>query len=192
MANLLYQIQLGNFLFETYDDRPDFVFEEVKQVHSAIVARSPIKVETEADGIISTTNTVLAIKTADCLPIAIIGTNGYANIHAGWRGLASNILKDEGLLEIGPQQFVIGPHISAQNYEVSEEFKQNFPHSNAFNVIEGKLTFSLETEVKSQISDIFPNAEIICANICTFANLNYNSFRRNQTTKRNYNILKRN
>ncbi len=194
MAKLLYQKKISDYLFEVYDDRPDFEFDEVKQIHSSIVVNAPASNDNEADAITSELqlDRPLAIKTADCLPIAIIGKSGVANIHAGWRGLAEEIILNDEIKKIEPEIILIGPHISAVNYEVSEEFKQNFPNSQAFAVIEGKLTFSLEMEIREQISNNFPKAHVISTNICTFANLNYNSFRRNQTTKRNYNILKRN
>ncbi|AYF43545.1 multi-copper polyphenol oxidoreductase laccase [Halobacteriovorax sp. BALOs_7] len=194
MTNRLYQKQIGEYLFETYDDRPEFEFDEVKQIHSSVIAKSPTNEEIEADGLISslTLVTPLAIKTADCLPIVVIGELGVANLHAGWRGLAQGIVISDEIKALRPHTFLIGPHISAKNYEVSEEFKQNFPNSNAFKVIEGRLCFDMQQEVEDQIRKNFMSAQVICANICTFANLNYNSFRRNQTTKRNYNILKRN
>lgn len=194
MVKLLYQKQIGEYLFETYDDRPHFEFDEVKQIHSARIVKSPTTQEIEADGLISDLDlkVPLAIKTADCLPIIVIGELGVANIHAGWRGLAAEIVISEEVKALRPHTFFIGAHISAKNYEVSEEFKQNFPNSSAFQVIEGRLTFNMQVEVEAQIRKSFMSAQVICANICTFANLNYNSFRRNQTTKRNYNILKRN
>lgn len=194
MAKLLYQKKISDYLFEVYDDLPDFEFDEVKQIHSSIVVNAPASNDNEADAITSELqlDRPLAIKTADCLPIVIIGKSGVANIHAGWRGLAEEIILNDEIKNIEPEIILIGPHISAVNYEVSEEFKQNFPNSQAFAVIEGKLTFSLEMEIREQISNNFPKAHVISTNICTFANLNYNSFRRNQTTKRNYNILKRN
>lgn len=194
MVKLLYQKQIGEYLFETYDDRPHFEFDEVKQIHSARIVKSPTTQEIEADALISDLDlkVPLAIKTADCLPIIVIGELGVANIHAGWRGLAAGIVISEEVKALRPHTFFIGAHISAKNYEVSEEFKQNFPNSSAFQVIEGRLTFNMQVEVEAQIRKSFMSAQVICANICTFANLNYNSFRRNQTTKRNYNILKRN
>lgn len=194
MVKLLYQKQIGEYLFEAYDDRPHFEFDEVKQIHSARIVKSPTTQEIEADALISDLDlkVPLAIKTADCLPIIVIGELGVANIHAGWRGLAAGIVISEEVKALRPHTFFIGAHISAKNYEVSEEFKQNFPNSSAFQVIEGRLTFNMQVEVEAQIRKSFMSAQVICANICTFANLNYNSFRRNQTTKRNYNILKRN
>lgn len=192
MAKLLNEYQIGDYLYQIYDDRPAFDFLEVKQVHGKNIINTLDSKELEADGIITSSNIPLAIKTADCLPIAIIGENGIANLHAGWRGLAQEIIKEESIKALGPKIVFIGPHISEENYEVGEEFKQNFPGSNAFSVLEGSVHFSLEKELRSQIIVTYGNIEIISANICTFSNLNYNSYRRNQTTKRNYNILKRN
>ncbi len=36
--------------------------------------------------------TALVVRTADCLPVAIAGGGAVAMVHAGWRGLASDIL----------------------------------------------------------------------------------------------------
>lgn len=36
--------------------------------------------------------TALVVRTADCLPVALVGGGAAAMVHAGWRGLASDIL----------------------------------------------------------------------------------------------------
>jgi YfiH family protein len=77
---------------------------------------------------------VLAIMTADCLPVVIAGADGHALglAHAGWRGLAAGVL--EGTLAAlrarAPQETAwrawIGPAISQRYFEVGGEVRVAF------------------------------------------------------------------
>ena len=82
------------------------------------------------------TYTPLVVMTADCLPIvlACTKTGKIAAVHAGWRGLVDGILakvvdrfEDSNALKVW-----IGPHISQENFQVSEDIVNFFsPFSNA-------------------------------------------------------------
>lgn len=66
---------------------------------------------------------VIAIKTADCLPILLASSTSplVAGIHAGWRGLAQGVIQHtlERLpVDNSALQAWIGPAISAPQYEV--------------------------------------------------------------------------
>ena len=66
----------------------------------------------------------LVIQTADCVPIFLYNSDRCAVIHAGWRGIAANIVTSV-CVELGTiQGAVIGPCISTENYEVGEEVIQ--------------------------------------------------------------------
>ena len=62
---------------------------------------------------------------ADCLPIAVVRTDGpraIAVLHAGWRGLAEGVVAaGVGALGVGPKAAVIGPAIGPCCYEVGPE-----------------------------------------------------------------------
>jgi YfiH family protein len=103
---------------------------EPQQVHGAEVARitelpEPDAERPEADGIATTLEDVAAlVTTADCLPVALIAPDGVAMIHAGWRGLAANVLVEgvTALREIGVEGEIhaaIGPSIGVCCYEVN-------------------------------------------------------------------------
>lgn len=85
-----------------------------------------------ADGAVTfSANRVLAVMTADCLPVVLAAADGrgLAIAHAGWRGLAAGVL--EAALEslgIPTGQVVawIGPGISACHYEVDEKVRDAF------------------------------------------------------------------
>ncbi len=80
-------------------------------------------------------NTLVGVKTADCVPI-LIGdpvTRSFAAIHAGWKGTAAHIVTNaigKMLAEFGavPQNLVaaIGPCASGENYEVGQDVIDRF------------------------------------------------------------------
>jgi YfiH family protein len=74
---------------------------------------------------------VLAILTADCLPILIAADDGseIAAIHAGWRGLSAGIVDSTVARLRTPRARLlawIGPAIAAASYEVGEEVREAF------------------------------------------------------------------
>jgi YfiH family protein len=103
---------------------------EPKQVHGAVIEivtemPAPDAEAPEADGIATTLEDVAAVvTTADCLPVALIAPDGIAMIHAGWRGLAADILIKgvKSMREMGVEgdiQAAIGPSIGVCCYEVN-------------------------------------------------------------------------
>ncbi|MBS0556595.1 MAG: peptidoglycan editing factor PgeF [Proteobacteria bacterium] len=79
---------------------------------------------------------VLAIQTADCLPILVCASDGseIAAIHAGWRGLAAGVI--ERCLErmAAPREKLLiwlGPAIGAASYEVGDEVRAAFVERDA-------------------------------------------------------------
>ncbi len=98
------------------------------QVHSDRVLRAAAGVRGEhADGLWTDEPglPILALS-ADCLPIALVRTNGHAPavavLHAGWRGLLDGIVSS-GVAALGAEGLVaaVGPAIGPCCYEVGEE-----------------------------------------------------------------------
>lgn len=192
MAKKVYERKLTDFIFEVWNDFPlidDLVY--LNQTHSDIVheAKQSI-INSEGDGIVSR-KFPLAIKTADCLPVALMGKNGFALIHAGWQGLKKKILSDPLLQELSPEFAFIGPHIRMENYEVQEEFTKNFPKSNNFHSIDGKIYFDMSKEVYTQLESLFPGIEIEDSKLDTYTHQDLRSFRNGDKEKRNWNILRK-
>ncbi len=191
MSKIVYQKTIENFKFRTYNEKPRHDCYEVNQVHGIDIIQATDQM-VDADGIFvlkSNFNKPLAIKTADCLPIAAIGKYGVALIHAGWKSLFLGILKSTNLKKLAPDFFIIGPHISFQNYEVGDDFKKNFMNSYSFKRVNGKTHFSLRDEASFQLKELFPKSKISCSNLCTFEETELNSYRRDKTEKRNWNLL---
>jgi len=90
----------------------------------------------EADGAwCDTCGLVVAIMTADCLPIVVCDDEGrrVAACHAGWRGLAAGVL-DATLAVFPPASTLhvwLGPAIGPMAFEVGEEVRQAFVERDA-------------------------------------------------------------
>ena len=63
---------------------------------------------------------ILAVITADCLPVAVVGEKGLGLVHCGWRGLAAG-LAQKTAERVAGEIAVIGPGIGACCYEVGED-----------------------------------------------------------------------
>lgn len=176
--------------FETHNQKPDIEMVELEQIHSADVMRLG-EPNRPCDGIIAplTNQMPIGIKTADCLAVLLIGPLEMTLLHAGWRGLAQGILVAEQLRQTRPTQAFIAPCISSKNYEVSEDFTQNFPNSDFFDQRDGKLYWSLEREACHQLRKQYEGILIRSSGLCTFDHPQLHSYRRDKTNQRNWNIF---
>ena len=107
----------------------------LRQVHGTVVADLgplPGPGEPEADAAVShLPGTVLAILTADCLPVLFCTEDGRSigAAHAGWRGLAAGVLEETIAQMQRPASSVmawLGPCIGAPSYEVGGEVRKAF------------------------------------------------------------------
>lgn len=105
------------------------------QVHGTTVAELgplPSADEPQADAAVSRLpGTVLAILTADCLPVLLCADDGgeIAAAHAGWRGLAAGVLEATVASMTTPATRMmawLGPCIGAASYEVGDEVREAF------------------------------------------------------------------
>ncbi|UHQ24164.1 peptidoglycan editing factor PgeF [Lysobacter sp. 5GHs7-4] len=120
----------------------------LRQVHGVAVRRFdgappsdpvPPDQEPEADASVSATpGTVLAILTADCLPVLFAADDGseIGAAHAGWRGLAAGVLEATvAAMRTPPARLRawLGPAAGPQAYEVGAEvhaaFVDHDPHA---------------------------------------------------------------
>ena len=106
------------------------------QVHEArvraIVSQADLQVpSSDYDAQVSTlADVACVVRTADCLPIALIAPGAVGAVHAGWRGLALGVvqaavsaLRQLGATEIGA---AIGPSARVCCYETGEEVHAAF------------------------------------------------------------------
>lgn len=104
----------------------------LRQVHGTQVAEAAPAAgdEPEADAAVARgPGRVLAILTADCLPVLFASADGetIGAAHAGWRGLAAGVLERtvEHMAASGVQAW-LGPAIGMASYEVGEEVRAAF------------------------------------------------------------------
>lgn len=107
----------------------------LQQVHGAGVVdadRDDLADEPHGDAAVTRrAHVVLAVLTADCLPVLLAAADGSAVgvAHAGWRGLAAGVLEAAVAALHQPRERVLawlGPAIGAQSYEVGEEVRAAF------------------------------------------------------------------
>ena len=107
----------------------------LRQVHgdrSLRITEEIIDGEPEADAAFTThAGAVLAILSADCLPILLCADDGgeVAALHAGWRGLSAGVIECcVRRLRTPPERLIawLGPAIGAASYEVGDEVRAAF------------------------------------------------------------------
>jgi len=103
-----------------------------RQVHSPTVHRARAGSRGEpGDGLWSDERGVsLLAMSADCLPIAVVRTDGtpaLAVLHAGWRGLSEGVVaQGVAALGDGSKAAIVGPAIGPCCYEVGPEVSRRF------------------------------------------------------------------
>lgn len=110
----------------------------LRQIHSDIVrvfSRAPVKVPQTDAAISRRAGLLLAVQTADCVPILLADTrrDAVAVVHAGWRGtLRRIVMKTLGRMRVefgtkpGDVIAALGPAIGPCCYEVGPEVAQAF------------------------------------------------------------------
>lgn len=191
----IYQFKMPTGTFEVYTETPNFEFRHITQTHSCIILPEQLSdlIYHEGDGIIGSYqgSIPLAIKTADCMPILILGKKEYVFLHAGWKGLSQGILKSSLIKIIDPYFAFIGPSIQPYNFEVSQEFYPKFPqHQHLFEKKDGKHFFNLQQTAIEELKKINPFIQIQNSGICTVHDLKLRSFRREKNKCRNWNIYR--
>ena len=116
----------------------------LRQVHGTGVLRfdapgveAAVDAEPEADAAVtSMPGVVLAILTADCLPVVFAAADGseVGAAHAGWRGLAAGVLEATVAAMRTPAarlQAWLGPAAGPQAYEIGAEVREAFMSDDA-------------------------------------------------------------
>ncbi len=116
-------------------DRPSQTI-ALDQIHSATIIEVPAVVQGRlepGDGLISQTRgQIVGVKTADCLPILIVNPRGVMALHAGWKGLAGDILGEalrwmqRNHWSWAETEIALGPCISLDAFEVGPELIDAF------------------------------------------------------------------
>lgn len=109
----------------------------LKQIHGNIIIDADkvedFDLECEGDGVVTTkTGIVLAIQTADCVPVLLSDIKGkvIGAAHCGWRSSKSDIINNlvKTMREKGAGRIkaLIGPSIQQNSYEVDGDYYASF------------------------------------------------------------------
>lgn len=197
------KIASESFISEKF---PQLTFLKVKQTHSNICRQANLEFA-EADAHwTADPNKALMILTADCMPIMIYcaQTERVAAVHAGWKGVANQIvvLTLRQLIESGSDQkkfiFWVGPHISQNSFEVQkdcldllEKVIYGLSVREYLKICENKMYVNLFKIVESQIKNAIGYQPVIhSTGDDTFVNPDLFSYRRErQTSGRNLSFI---
>jgi len=131
----------------------------LKQVHGVdiIEIREPlgqnVSLSLKADAwITDQKDQILAIKTADCVPILIGNSHGViAAVHAGWRGSGEGLLakvlrclEENWQAKLSDLAIALGPAICGNCYEVGEEVISGLPEASWRPHLNGKFLLDLK------------------------------------------------
>jgi YfiH family protein len=157
----------------------------LKQIHSAVcvLADGRCGVLGQGDALLEDRpGAVVAIKTADCIPILLVdeGHRAVAAVHAGWRGTVARIAaaaveamrRRYGTVP-GDLHAAIGPGIGVCCYQVGPEVAEQFGQ-------QGRANIDLAAVNRLQLREAGVTAErIYASNLCTMCQAGeFHSFRR--------------
>ncbi|TQV77015.1 peptidoglycan editing factor PgeF [Aliikangiella marina] len=142
---------------------------------------------------------VLAIMTADCLPILFKSKNGswIAACHAGWRGLQSGVIENTMATFNGePSELIawIGPAISKQHFEVGRDvfdlFVTREPQNQSFFKVKDDKKFWFDFIALARFLMEREGVEVFGGNYCTFHDQEkFFSYRRDGNTGRMVSLI---
>jgi YfiH family protein len=159
----------------------------LKQIHSSscVTAEGRCGILGEGDALLDDTpGSVVAVKTADCIPILLVDERlrAVAAVHAGWRGTASRIAAGavdamRGRFGTNPRDLhaAIGPGIGKCCYEVGPEVALRFGE-------QGRAHIDLAAANRAQLEEIgVTPPRIYASNLCTMCReAEFHSFRRDK------------
>lgn len=159
----------------------------LRQAHSAecVVAAGRSGILGEADALLENTEgAVVAVKTADCVPILLVDDEhrAVAAVHAGWRGTAAGIagravrqMQERFGSDPARLHAAIGPAIGKCCYEVGPEVATQFGES-------GRAFLDLAAHNRRQLIEAgVTAARIYTSNLCTQCRREeFHSFRRDR------------
>ncbi len=175
--------------------------EDIKTIEGCDLGAGFIKDKDEiphVDGFITDKeNVFIVIKSADCTPILVYAKNKplVGGCHSGREGTRKGIIKNliKQMLtdyNLSPSDLVvmIGPAINARNYQVSLEIYNEFIASSKLDQDYRKIDMQ-KVIINDLIQMGIREENIISSQICTYENMDYNSYRRDKTPERQLSII---
>jgi YfiH family protein len=170
---------------------PQYEFAFVQQIHGREIVAADPNHRREADGLYTDRpGLACVVQTGDCVPILMAGTSNVCALHAGWRGVARNIVQAaRPLWPAGAHlQAAIGPHIGLQSFEVGTDVAADItaacplPAKEVSSSGEGnKLRLDLGKIVRAQLQESYGDeTDILLCQFDTKTVLDFHSHRRDR------------
>ncbi len=162
------------------------------QVHGRDIVEGTPGEGDRADGhVTDQKHRALAIKTADCAPVLLASQDQVGALHAGWRGVAANIVgRSRELFRQTPHLAVIGPHIRFDNFEIGLDVRDQLLAATPKGYDSGALVrphqtpdkcfFDLAQLIKYQLLHHYPGIQIVDIDADTITNPHFHSHRRDK------------
>ncbi|OFK24877.1 polyphenol oxidase family protein [Olsenella sp. HMSC062G07] len=106
---------------------------------------------------------------ADCLPVVLVGQGGFAIAHSGWKGTMRRVAAQAATalaheLGCGCSELVayIGPHVTGQDYEVSDDLLGRFAREFGDGVRAGGRRLDLAEAVRVALEGVGVTRERVC------------------------------
>ena len=167
----------------------------LKQVHGTgvveVTGQQGCDVGRQGDALATRASGIpLAVMAADCLPVALIGSETRAVAHAGWRGLCAGVLQAAVKMFAAGDRPVawIGPSIGPCHYQVGAEVVDAFRSANPaspdfWTPDDGRFLFDMRAAARwvlrrsgAEVHDYDPP--------CTYCDSRFYSYRRDGETGR--------
>ena len=177
-------------------DRP---WVTVHQVHGSavVVADASTPSGLDADALVTADRSIaLAVRTADCAPVALAADGVAAVVHAGWRGLTAGVVGQaiERMRTLGSGDIVaaLGPCIHAGCYEFGatelDEVARRFGERVRASTEGGKPALDVPEAVRAALED--EDVELIHdAGFCTACSSSHWSHRARRDLKRQATVI---
>jgi len=159
----------------------------LKQIHSAacVAAAGRPGVLGEGDALLERTpGSVVAVRTADCIPILLVDpeNRAVAAVHAGWRGTAAQIVRhaissmhERFGTEPAALHAAIGPGIGKCCYEVGPEVAAQFGEQGR-----AHIDLAAANRAQCEAAGVTPG-RVYASNLCTMCRADeFHSYRRDR------------
>lgn len=179
----LTQLEMGDTIQGVSRSIPLVRMNQVHGVRCAWIESPPLQDETVLEGVDAMVCTVpdciIAVRTADCLPVMVTHEHMIAGIHAGRRGLEDGIIAgvlQEMVDRVGSTDGFgvwVGPAICVSCYQIDRELDRHM---------------DLALGAVNQIASVLPlgRVQLMLSGECTCCTNRYYSYRRDGTKERIY------
>lgn len=167
---------------EVLDLREHREHHQMLQRHGDLVKRYPgDAIAAPRSQVVPSEVIVYGVLTADCVPIIVRGSAGYALIHAGWRGLANGVIA-AGVRYVGvPDQALVFACAGPKAYEVGDDVVDAVGSTAVYRPREdrpGKHLFDTVATSIKQLRHSCGEIAIEAAEVCTITDHRFHSHRR--------------